>query len=180
MFNGITYNYDGSAADFRRLEHGQSPLAYKAALQYERAVMAAATYAEAAAYRTQSKKAVANVIKNRVGTSTVSGKGTRNTIHDVVSEPAQFSSYGNKWYKEAITYYTTGMVENEYDRMVLKETMQAIIPIFSGEEADITCGCTFFYSPVSMVPKGRVPEWVNGKTEVTIDGVDPRYFRFFK
>ena len=180
IFNGVTYPYDGSAADFHRLEHGQSPLAYEAAVQKEKAAMAAAVYAEAAAYNNQSKKAVANVIKNRVGTTTVNGKGFRNTIQDVISEPAQFSSYGNKWYNEAITYYNTGTIENEYDRMVLKETMRVIIPIFYNEEEDITCGCTYFYSPISMVPKDRVPDWVSGKTEVIIDGVDSRCFRFYK
>lgn len=79
-----------------------------------------------------------------------------------------------------MTYYTTGMVENAYDRKVLQECMQVVIPIYEGKEADITGGCTYFYSPISMNPPGSAPAWAKEKTEVTIVGVDPRYFRFYK
>ena len=178
--NGVTYNYDGSIADFHRAEQGLSPLAYEIAVQQEKAAYAATVYAESAAYSIESKEAVAHVINNRVGTATVNGKGTRNTIMDVVSEPAQFSSYENVWYNEALTYYTTGMVENEYDRRVLKECMEVVIPIYEGEATDITEGCTYFYSPISMDPPGSQPSWVSGKTEVVINGVNPKYFRFYK
>lgn len=30
-----------------------------------------------------------------------------------------------------------------------------------------------------MYPQGRVPEWVNGKTEVIINGVDSQYEAMF-
>ena len=108
------------------------------------------------------------------------GKKTRNTILDVVSEPAQFSSYENSWYNEAMVYYTTGICENEYNRRVLKQCMAIVIEIYDYGTKDITNGCTYFYSPISMKPQGRQPDWVNGKTEVKVDGVDPWHFRFYK
>ena len=180
VLDGVVYNYDGTAADFHRLEHGKSPLAYEQAVQKQKAAYAATVYAEAAAYNEPSKKAVAHVINNRVGTPTVDGKKTRNTILDVVSEPAQFSSYENSWYNEAMVYYTTGICENEYNRRVLKQCMAIVIEIYDYGTKDITDGCTYFYSPISMKPQGRQPDWVNGKTEVKVDGVDPWYFRFYK
>ena len=86
--NGKTYSYDGSVADFHRLENGLPPMAYTRAMDREKALMAATAYAESAAYSEQSKKAVANVVKNRVSTKKMNGQGTRNSILDVVSEPA--------------------------------------------------------------------------------------------
>jgi len=175
IHNGIAYEYNGTAADFHRLESGQSPLAYESAIQYEKAVFAAIIYGEAGAQNEQSKRAVANVIMNRVGT-----KETYNSIIDVVSDNNQFLSYQGKMYNEAINYYTNGIIENEYSRRVLKKTMKIADSIYMGEEEDITGGCTNFYSPCSRKIKGSVPDWANNMTEVTIDGVDPWEFRFFK
>ena len=79
-----------------------------------------------------------------------------------------------------MTYYETGVVNNAYNKRVLKQCMRIVLPIYDGTEADITDGCTYFYSPVSMNPPGRVPGWVSGKTEVRINGVNPSYFRFYK
>lgn len=44
----------------------------------------------------------------------------------------------------------------------------------------IAVGATYYYSPVSMVPPGRVPDWVAGKTEVLVPGLDRQYFRFYR
>ena len=41
VFNGVTYVYDGSIADFHRAEAGLSPLAYERAVAEERAKFAA-------------------------------------------------------------------------------------------------------------------------------------------
>ena len=58
--------------------------------------------------------------------------------------------------------------------------MEIANSIYMGEEEDITGGCLNFYSPMSMNPSGTVPNWAYNMTEVTIDGVDPWEFRFFK
>lgn len=79
-----------------------------------------------------------------------------------------------------MTYYTTGMVNNDYDRKVLKECMTVVIQIYDDGAADTTGGCTSYYSPISMTPPGSVPDWAVGMTEVTVDGVDRQYFRFYK
>ncbi len=180
IFNGVEYYYNGTAADFHRADYGLPPIDYENAVNAEKAKLAATVYAEAAMYNDTSKEAVANVIMNRVGTTSVDGKFVLNTVDDVVSEPYQFSCYGNKWYNEAITYYTTGIVENEYDRRVLRRTMDIVIPIYEGVKEDITLGCTYFYSPISMVPPGREPNWAKEKTEVMIDGINAWHFRFYK
>lgn len=38
---------------------------------------------------------------------------------------------------------------------------------------------SLFLVQISMYPQGRVPEWVNGKTEVIINGVDSQYEAMF-
>jgi hypothetical protein len=37
-----------------------------------------------------------------------------------------------------------------------------------------------YYSPISMKPAGAVPPWVPGLVEVTVDGLDRDYFRFYR
>ena len=45
--------------------------------------------------------------------------------------------------KELYKITNDEIVKNEYDGMVLKEAMRATIPIFSGTEVEITCGCLY-------------------------------------
>ena len=41
-------------------------------------------------------------------------------------------------------------------------------------------GATHYYSPVSMIPKGKVPSWAIEMHEVSLPGVDPHFFRWFR
>lgn len=46
---------------------------------------------------------------------------------------------------------------------------------------DITEHATHYYSPISMIPQGRVPAWANPPAvEVEVPGARPEYFRFFR
>ena len=180
VLNGVTYVYDGSIADFHRLEAGLSPLAYELAVAEERAKYAAIVYTETGGLAEPYKEAVAHVINNRVGTSTVNGKSTRESITDVISEPAQFSGYKNDMYNEAMGYFLRGEKVNAYNKAAMKSCMSVVIKIYDEKAADTTNGALFFYSPRSMNPPGRQPAWARERTEVTIEGIDPWYFKFYK
>ena len=111
---------------------------YIEGLQY-----AATVYAEAGGQNITSKRAVAHVINNRIGTA-----NNRVTIIDVISEDSQFNGYGwkNKNFASAMVYYLTGICENEIDRKSMDECLMVVIPIYAGEEADFTNGATYFHS----------------------------------
>lgn len=45
---------------------------------------------------------------------------------------------------------------------------------------DTTDHSTHYFSPISMEPAGRVPDWIKDMNEVNVSGVRAGYFRFFK
>ena len=52
--------------------------------------------------------------------------------------------------------------------------------VASGPEVQTVPGATHYYSPVGMIPAGRVPAWAAAMSEVPCAGVARDYFRFFK
>lgn len=140
VLNGVVYNYDGTAADFKRLEYGQSPLAYERAVKEQR-TYAATVYAEAGGQNKRTKQAVAHVMNNRVGTS----KNTQ-TLMDVICDKSQFNGYNSMMFQQAMNYYREGICDNPLDKEAMDECMEVIIPIYNSFEADITDGALFFHS----------------------------------
>jgi len=110
-------------------------------------------------------KAVTDVIKNRAK----DGRWGNKTINVVLAKN-QFSAVCREQYwKDALTGdWLPSHVERCYSFLT------------SGGK-DSTDGSLYYFSPVSMVPRGTLPKWDFDKLEeVHVDGVRPEYFRFFK
>ena len=114
----------------------------------EAKAFAATVYAEAGGTNTKTKKAIAHSIKNRVDV----GHWTNpKSIMDVISYPSQYDGFGNAKYQAAMEYYNTGKVSNQrwnnsIELNEMKDCMDAVIPIYSGEELDFTGGVVYFHS----------------------------------
>ena len=98
-------------------------------------------YAEAGGQNYTTKRAVAHVINNRVGTTK-----KRVNIEAVLSEPGQFNGYGNANYLYAMEYYNTGKCDNAINKKSLDECLAVVIPIYYNEDEDITGGALYFHS----------------------------------
>lgn len=53
---------------------------------------------------------------------------------------------------------------------VVQQCLDAATKLLDGDLPDAVSGATHYYSPVSMVPPGRVPDWAVGKTPVATVG----------
>ena len=128
---------------------------------------AATVYAEAGGQNKKTKKAVAHVMHNRIG----SRKDWQN-IEDVLSAKGQFSGYGNKNYNYAMDYYNTGNCDNALTKASLDECLEVVIPIYRGEESDFTGGAMYFHSLKSP------NDWAynNNFTLVDIPGTEGFWF----
>ena len=106
---------------------------------------AATVYAEAAGENLLSKRAVAHTIHNRVG---VQEWKKYTTITAVITQPYQFNGYNSALYRDAYSYYETGVWENELERQAMDECLAVCRAILEGDE-DPTGGATFFHSLAS-------------------------------
>ena len=80
-------------------------------------------------------------MNNRIGT-----RSSWNDIEAVVSAPSQFNGYGNSMYRSEMEYYNIGVCANSIDRAAMDESLEVIIPIYNGQEADFTGGALYFHS----------------------------------
>jgi hypothetical protein len=94
------------------------------------------------------------------------------TVSDACFEHAQYSCWNAKsgsnhdWLLSQATAILTGRsIAPIVQQCISAATrlLEAIIP-------DAVAGATHYYSPVSMVPTGRVPLWARGKTPVATVG----------
>ncbi len=110
----------------------------------------------------QEFKAVIDVMRNR---SRIRGQ----SLMEVVLAKNQFSAVCREdyWRRALNGKWLPRHVEKCY--MLLNE-----------EWDDKTTGATHYYSPISMIPQGRMPNWAHSMEEVEIDGVRPFYFRFWR
>lgn len=122
---------------------------------------------EAIGENSLSRKAVANVIINRTKERSI-------TIKEVVSAPYQFSGYGQEIFNAAMDY----MDNRTYNNSLYEQLIADVMPVYYGYEQDITRGSTHFYSPRSMNPPGREPDWFKSYEEIYVEGIDPWHFRF--
>ncbi len=109
-------------------------------------MFAATVYAEAGGQNQKSKKAVAHVMNNRVGTR----KSWKN-ITDVIRAKGQFDGYNSSMYQEAMAYYNSGICSNKINKTSMDECLSVVIPIYNGLEAILLEVHYIFI--VSLMPK---------------------------
>lgn len=138
-------------------------------LAEDQKLLLATTAGEAIGSNDKCRQAVSSVIRNRA---------VSQTIYKVVSAQGQFGGYLNNEYNKCMNYLNSRTGSNKTYEPLIK----TVIPVYYKTVADITKGCTLFYSPQSMKPVGSVPkDWDFSKlTEVTISGISTSEFRFYK
>ena len=128
-----------------------------------------------------AQQAVAEVIANRMA-----HPGFPKTALGVILQPKQFSGV-----MRGVTAAQLGHRDIWADAVVgswfpahVQECWQAWRRVRemtrTGHDAQLVPGALYYYSPVSMVPPFRVPEWVNGKALVECERISTDYFRWFK
>ena len=128
---------------------------------------AATVYAEAAGENKQTKRAVAHVMNNRIGM-----RKSWTSIEKVISAEDQFDGYDSSRYKQAMKYYNTGVCDNTIEQAAMDECLDIVIPIYYGEDNDITGGATYFHS------FKNAEDWSyhNSYTQVYVDGTEKFWF----
>ncbi len=114
----------------------------------EEKAFAALVYSEAGGTNVRTKKAVAHSVKNRI---LLEHWTNSSTILEAISYPEQYFGYNNDKYKAALEYYDTGNVtnpnwNNSLEFLDMQNSMQAIIPVYYGDEMDFTGGIQYFHS----------------------------------
>lgn len=102
-----------------------------------------------------------------------------NSVSAVIKKKAQFTSYEDKSpeYRKAKDY----LKNRDYTNSRYEDLIRTVVPIYDGREKDITKGSLWYYSPKSMVPRGKKPNWEFSKMkEVKIKGISRNSYRFFK
>ena len=109
-------------------------------------------------------RAVCDVMRNRAADPRFP-----HTTVEVALQPKQFSCVGQPYWYHALagTWFPTHVLR------CITAWLNPILP-------PVAPGALYYFSPVSMVPLGSVPHWVEGKTLVATPGIDPHYFQFFK
>ena len=128
---------------------------------------AATVYAEAGGQNRRSKQAVAHVMNNRVGK-----RASWTDIMAVISAKYQFDGYNSPMYKAAMNYYNNGICENSVDKAAMDECLAVVIPIYNGEESDITGGALYFHS----FDKPSDWKYHDSYTQVYVSGTEKFWF----
>lgn len=112
---------------------------------------------------------VAEVIQHRVASQKW---GT--SAYDVITARLQFSAVLREeyWFKAVLGEWFPGHV------LACEQAWQQVSA--PGYSFKLPASTLNYYSPVSMKPAGAVPPWVQGLVEVTVDGMDRDYFRFYR
>ncbi len=104
---------------------------------------------------------------NRIGL-----KSSWTDIEAVISADCQFDGYNTSLYQAAMNYYNTGICDNSIEKASMDECLAVVIPIYRGEEADITGGALYFNSFANP------SDWTfyDSYTQVYVSGVDDFWF----
>lgn len=96
------------------------------------------------------------------------------SAYDVITARMQFSAVLREayWFKAVLGDWFPGHVDACQKAW---ETVTA-----PGYSFKLPASTLNYYSPVSMVPVGSSPPWAKALVEVTVDGMDRDYFRFFR
>jgi spore germination cell wall hydrolase CwlJ-like protein len=108
--------------------------------------------------------AVCDVIANRVA----SGGTFPSTAVEVVLQKNQFSAVCRE------DYWIRALAGSWFPSHVA-----AALAEWQRQRGQTAPNALYYYSPISMVPPGRIPAWAPGRDEVLVEGIDPQYFRFF-
>lgn len=109
-------------------------------------------------------KAVTDVIRNRTNRS-----GDAGDMVLVVLAKNQFSAVCRE------AYWRRAMAGKWISSHVDK-----CIELVKTDWEDTTDGATYYYSPISMEPRGSIPSWATKFEEKQVAGVRSDYFRFYK
>ena len=110
-------------------------------------------------------RAVCDVIRNRVGDARFGDNAV-----SVVLQPKQFSAVCRE------PYWRDAMAGKWFPHHV----QQCLEVWQDNPTGNVVPGAKWYYSPISMVPRWSEPSWVKGLTEVTVEGLDTAYFRFYR
>jgi N-acetylmuramoyl-L-alanine amidase len=130
-------------------------------------------WAEARGSSKGLRLAIASVILNRVKAQ---HHAWGLTADDVCLKPKQFSCWnqGPDHNHQALLDAARHLLRGDPIGPILKECLAIAAEVCTGTLADCAHGATFYYSPASMVPPGRVPSWAIGLSPVAI--VDATHF----
>lgn len=141
-------------------------------------------YGEANLSSETSWKAIANVIMNRIGEKEWANYATATDV--IMYSGFDAFTDKNSPYREAETYFEN----RDYSNDVIERMIEVVLPIYSGEENDITGGAVLYYSPKAQEalhehnPQkySKIPPWdFSQLEEISIDGLDSDDdFKFYK
>ena len=126
--------------------------------------LALTLFGEAAGEPVESRIAVGNVIRNRLGEPRRYGQSYRDVCH----KRSQFScwwAWGGADNYHRLMALAAAVVEGHqlpitgYALDVYQECLFLSEGIIGGQLRDNTKGATHYYNPAAMVPRGRVPDW---------------------
>jgi hypothetical protein len=120
----------------------------------------------------RARACVVNVVLNRVKVGRLAWGG--GTVKGVCLAPSQFSCWrpvqGEANYVALVALAEQVLAGTATDALYRECEALALVGV-AGLLVDSTKGATHYYSPASMVPKGRVPAWAVGQTPVAdVDG----------
>ncbi len=111
----------------------------------------------------RERQAIANVIWNR----TKNLYSSDGTIISTCLKPYQFST----WNKDNMEYIKWQI--EHLPGLSLKQAKVAWL----AKDIDLTNDAVLYYSPASMIPRGKIPAWVNDRVEPTLSTDN---FKFYK
>ena len=87
-----------------------------------------------------------------------------NDVHDACLEHAQYSCWNPRSGEnhDWLTGQAEALLQGLYVDPVVRQCIAAAQGLLEGTRSDTVDGATHYYSPVSMVPPGRVPVWARG------------------
>lgn len=124
--------------------------------------------------RPEEMELVAWVVRNRVETGYKKGWTYQRTILMY----KQFSAF-NPGYKWRAIYLSLDRNTRRYAGWKTALKIAERVYHAASDERPFPIETRHFYSPRSMRPVARVPDWAKGETPISIPGVDPWRFRFY-
>ena len=110
-------------------------------------------------------RGVIDVIRNRLkdgrfGATALEVVWTRNQFSAVGREPYWIKAADGRWFPTHV---------------------ERCLRLWNSTWQDTTNGALYYYSPISMKPTGKLPNWNFRKLEeCEVEGVRPSYFKFFR
>ncbi|HRO46363.1 RHS repeat-associated core domain-containing protein, partial [Agriterribacter sp.] len=121
-------------------------------------------------------ESVANIIKNRTDSDKFP-----DTYTGVITQKYQFSSLLPGDNNRSVYDNPYSGIKTNTDRQAWLNVLSITYKVHAGLSSDITNNSLLYYSPRSMVPAGKKPNWnFSQLQEVNVEGVRPNYLRMYK